>query len=133
METDKDSEAVSMTNISRVLVALSVLPDLQELTLPAFMAVMQQLAKQTTPSPEVAATAEVLTGDLCRVVEKTVTRSVMGLRCVHKMVVGQVLRLCVLPSLSETLDRRVFHEEAVVKRCLSILRTFTLAANNTTE
>ena len=132
METDKDSEAVSMTNISRVLVALSVLPDLQELTLPAFMAVMQQLAEQT-PSPEVAAAAEVLTGDLCRVVEKTVTRSVMGLRCVHKMVVGQVLRLCVLPSLSETLDRRVFREEAVLKHCLSLLRTFTLAANNTTE
>lgn len=136
METEQleaKSETVSLPDMSRVLVSLSSSLELQELTLPAFMAVLEQLAQQSV-APELVKTAEAVAGHLCRLVEKTVAQSSgQGTKFIHKMVVEKILVLCVSPSLPENLLGSLFREEAVLKQCLSLLRTFTLAANNTAE
>ena len=135
METDQmesKSEAAALPDLSRVLVSLSMNPDLQELTLPAFVAVLEQLA-ETPFTPELVETAEAVAGHLCRLVEKTVTQSGLGVQFVHKMVAKEILLLCILPSVARSSAGPLFTEKAVLKQCLSLLRTFTLAANKTTE
>jgi DNA repair/transcription protein MET18/MMS19 len=134
METDKvvevESREVSLLAISRLLVSLAAYPDLQELILPAFLAALEQLAERSF-TQEHADTAEAVAGHLCRVVEKTVSRTSLGLHMVQKTVVNRVLLLCIAPSLTSPSTRHVFTEEAVLQQCFSLLRTFTLAANKT--
>ena len=136
METDHmevQSEIVSLPDMSRVLVSLSSSQELQELTLPVFVAVLEQLAQQSLTT-ELVETTEAEVGHLSQLVEKTVSGgSSVGTRFVHKVVAERMLVLCVLPSLPESSAGRMFTEKAVLQQCRSLLRTFTLAANNTTE
>jgi DNA repair/transcription protein MET18/MMS19 len=136
METDHmevQSEIVSLPDMSRVLVSLSSSQELQELTLPVFVAVLEQLAQQSLTT-ELVETTEAEVGHLSQLVEKTVSGgSSVGTRFVHKVVAERMLVLCVLPSLPESSAGRMFTEKAVLQQCRSLLRTFTLAANNTTD
>ena len=133
LETDHmgvQSETISLPDMSRVLVSLSSSQELQELTLPVFVAVLEQLSL----TAELVETSEAVVGHLSQLVENTVSGGgSVGTRFVHKVVAERILVLCVLPSLPESSAGRMFTEKAVLQQCHSLLRTFTLAANNTTE
>ena len=78
--------------------------------------------------------AEAVTGSLCRIVEKAV-ETPEGISLVHETVVSRILLLCIVPSLTSQpsslpTTRHLFTEDTVLKPCLSLLRTFTLAANS---
>jgi hypothetical protein len=133
LETDHmgvQSETISLPDMSRVLVSLSSSQELQELTLPVFVAVLEQLLL----TAELVETSEAVVGHLSQLVENTVSGGgSVGTRFVHKVVAERILVLCVLPSLPESSAGRMFTEKAVLQQCHSLLRTFTLAANNTTD
>ena len=132
---EAQSETIRLPDMSRVLVSLSSSPELQELTLPAFVAVLEELAQKSSlpPTPEQVETARAVVGHLSQLVEKTVSQGSTGTEFVHETVAERILALCVLPSLPESSVGCLFTEEAVLKQCHSLLRTFTLAANNTIE
>ncbi|CAI8049147.1 MMS19 nucleotide excision repair protein homolog, partial [Geodia barretti] len=117
LETDHmgvQSETISLPDMSRVLVSLSSSQELQELTLPVFVAVLEQLLLTT----ELVETSEAVVGHLSQLVENTVSGGgSVGTRFVHKVVAERILVLCVLPSLPESSAGRMFTEKAVLQQC----------------
>ena len=129
-EQDPQSQSSGLPNTASLLTSLSVSLDLQVLILPPFLTILEQLAEQAfTQMP--ANITEAVTKSLCRVVKRTV-ETPEGVSVVHETVVSRILLLCVAPSLKSPSapTRHVFTEEAVLSHCLSLLKTFTLAANS---
>lgn len=133
METDEknaQSEIYSLPNTASLLASLSVSLELQALTLPAFLALLEQMSQQPF-TQERADITETLTRNLCRVIKQTVETS-EGVALVHETVVSRTLLLCIAPSLKSlpAPTRHVFMEDAVLRQCLSLFKTFTVAANS---
>lgn len=135
METDQDRQPPvnqhcnSVSNVAHLLASISTDLDLQTLILPPLLSLLEQLAGHPY-SQELANLTKSTSDSIFRVVEKAV-ETPEGVSLVHETVVERVLMLCIEPTLtSPPPTRHFFTDDGVVKNCLKLLRTFTLAANS---
>lgn len=135
METDQDShpsgnqESNSVSNVARLLASISTDLDIQTLTLPALMSLLEQLAGHPF-THELAELTRVTSNSIFRVVKKTV-KTAEGVSLVCETVMERILMLCIAPTLaSSPPTRHHFTDDGVVRNSLDLLRIFTLAANS---
>ena len=135
METDQDShpsvnqESNSVSNVAHLLASISTDLDLQTLTIPALMSLLEQLAGHPFTC-ELAELTRATSNSIFRVVEKTV-KTPEGVSLVRETVVERFLMLCIAPTLaSSPPTRHFFTDDGVVRNSLKLLRVFTLAANS---
>jgi DNA repair/transcription protein MET18/MMS19 len=134
METDQKPpssthpEPTSLPIIAHLIASLSTDLDLQTLTLPSLLSVLEQLAERSF-TQECVDLTEAVSSSVCSVVERTVSTP-EGVSLVHETVVNRVLLLCIAPSVTSPLATgHSFMEDRVLRHCLSLLRMFTLASN----
>lgn len=135
METDQDlhppvnQESNSVSNVAHLLASISTDLDLQILTLPALMSLLEQLPGHPF-TQELVELTKATSHSLFRVVKKTV-ETPEGVSLVRETLVERILMLCIEPTLaSPPPTRHLFTDDGVVRNSLELLRIFTLAANN---
>lgn len=129
METEQEPsrEHGSPQRVAQLLASVSTDTSLQGLTLPALLSFLEQIAEQSF-SEEHLELATAVSGSVLTVVEKAVARP-GGTSLAHEAVGQRLLAMCIKPSVTVPLpERHVLMEEAVLRNCVSILRTFSQAA-----
>ena len=129
METEREPslERGSPQRVACLLASVSTDTSLQGVTLPALLSFLEQTVEQPF-SEEHLALATAVSSSILTVVEKTVAQP-GGTSLAHEAVGKRLLVMCIRPSVTVPLpERHVMMEEAVLRSCLSILRTFSQAA-----